>query len=219
MARSARSASAPSPPASAASSSPAVELLRERSPGLRLAINDIESPDVFDAIALGELDVALSMEHSAAPGRDDERFERFDLVRDVLDVALPEGHRLAGRELRSKTSPTSHGSRRRAAGPATTSSACRARRRASRPAVAHRSGDWTAIMAMVAAGLGVAVVPRLAQDSPPAGVVIRPLCGEPAARHLFVVCRSGAEDHPAIGAVVGALRDVAQPAFARSTTP
>jgi DNA-binding transcriptional LysR family regulator len=75
----------------------------------------------------------------------------------------------------------------------------------------------------VAAGLGVAVVPRLAQDAPPPGVVIRPLLGEPAARHLFIACRRGAEDHPAVRAVIDALREVvsstAQTAFARSTTP
>jgi DNA-binding transcriptional LysR family regulator len=198
---------------------PAVELLRERSPGLQLAISDVESPDVFDAIALGELDVALSMEHSGAPGRDDERFERFDLVRDVLDVALPEGHRLVGLELQLEDlagEPWIAPPRGWSCDDVIRVSCSAA---GFTPDVAHRSGDWTAIMAMVAAGLGVAVVPRLAQDSPPGGVVIQPLLGEPAARHLFVICRSGAEDHPAISAVVGALRDVAQLALARSTTP
>ena len=69
-------------------------------------------------------------------------------------------------------------------------------------------------MAMVGAGLGVAVVPRLAQDPPPPGVVIRRLEGEPAARHLFITCRRGGEEHPAIGTVIGAVQEVA-----RSTTP
>ena len=198
---------------------PAVELLRERSPGLHLAISDLESPDVFDAIALGELDVALSMEHSGAPSRDDERFERSDLLRDVLDVALPEGHRLAARELQLEDladEPWIAPPRGWSCDDVIRVSCSAA---GFTPDVAHRSGDWTAIMAMVAARLGVAVVPRLAQDSPPAGVLIQPLQGEPAARHLFVICRSGAEDHPAISAVVGALHEVAQRALAKSTTP
>jgi DNA-binding transcriptional LysR family regulator len=198
---------------------PAVELLRERAPGLRLTIGDYESPEVFDAIALGELDVGLSMEHSGAPGRDDERFARRDLMRDVLDVALPDGHRLAGRALALADlagEPWIAPPRGWSCDDVIRVS-CSAAGFA--PDVAHRSGDWTAIMAMVAAGLGVAVVPRLAQDSPPPRVVIQLLRGEPAARHLFVVCRSGAEDHPAVGAVIAALREVAQPAFARSTTP
>ena len=203
---------------------PAVARLREGSPGLELVIRDVESPEVFDAVALGEMDVGISMEHSAAPSRGDDRFTRFDLMRDVLDVAVPDGHRLADGDTRLGdlagepwVLPPEGWS-------------CDDVIRVScsaagfSPNVAHRSGDWAAIMAMVGAGLGVAVVPRLAQDSPPPGVVIRRLRGEPAARHLFVICRRGAEDHPAIAAVIGAIRAAAAPApaaaqCARSTTP
>jgi DNA-binding transcriptional LysR family regulator len=202
---------------------PAVGLLRETSPGLQLVIRDVESPEVFDAIALGELDVGVSMEHSGAPGRDDERFARFELMRDVLDVAVPTDHPLATRE---PTLPDLAGEAWIAPPEGWSCDdvirvSCSAA--GFTPNVAHRSGDWTAIMAMVAARLGVAVVPRLAQDLPPPGVAIRRLRGEPAARHLFVTCRRGAEDHPAIGAIVDALREAAagqrHRAAAKSTTP
>jgi DNA-binding transcriptional LysR family regulator len=188
---------------------PAVGLLREHSPGLDLVIRDAESPEVFDAIARGELDVGISMEHAGAPGGGDERFARYELMRDVLDVALPESHRLAG----SAVALCDLSAEPWIAPPEGWSCddvirvSCAAAGFA--PDVAHRCGDWTAIMAMVGAGLGVAVVPRLAQDPPPPGVVIRPLRGEPAARHLFVTCRRGAEEHPAIATVVDTLRTVA----------
>ena len=193
---------------------PAVALLHERTPGLRPVVRDLEAPEVFDAIALGDLDVGISMEHGRAPARDAERVARFDLMRDVLDVALPADHALAGDDLELHQLadeewivPPDGWS-------------CEDVIRVScsaagfTPRVAHRSHDWTAIMAMVGAGLGVAVVPRLAQDPPPTGVVIRRLHGEPAARHLFITCRRGGEEHPAIGAVIAAVQDVA-----RSTTP
>jgi DNA-binding transcriptional LysR family regulator len=169
-------------------------------------IRDVESPEVFDAVALGEMDVGISMEHAGAPGREDDRFARFELMRDVLDVAVPVGHALADGDARL----TDLAGEQWIAPPEGWSCddvirvACSAAGFA--PNVAHRSGDWTAIMAMVGAGLGVAVVPRLAQDHPPPGVVIRRLRGEPAARHLFVICRRGAEDHPAIGATIEAIR-------------
>ncbi|MGA8717315.1 MAG: hypothetical protein WB557_04845, partial [Solirubrobacteraceae bacterium] len=55
----------------------------------------------------------------------------------------------------------------------------------------------------------VACVPRLAQDEPPPGVAIRPIAGEPPCRHLFIACRRGAEEHPALLAVVEALHTAA----------
>jgi hypothetical protein len=58
----------------------------------------------------------------------------------------------------------------------------------------------------------VACVPRLAQDEPPEEVAIRPMAGEPMCRHLFVASRRGAEQHPALAAVMEALIAVARPA-------
>ena len=196
---------------------PAIALLRQRSPGLEPVVRDLEAPQIFDAIALGELDVGVSMEHSGAPGRDDERFVRYDLMRDVLDVALPADHPLAAQDIELRDLahepwivPPDGWS-------------CEDVIRVScsaagfSPTMAHRSGDWTAIMALVGAGLGVAVVPRLAQNPPPPGVVIRSLRGEPAARHLFITCRRGAEEHPAIRIVIDAIREAA--ADQRHRTP
>src|SRR3954451_21727534 len=45
---------------------PAVARLRETGPGLELVIRDVESPEVFDAVALGEMDVDVLMEHTGA---------------------------------------------------------------------------------------------------------------------------------------------------------
>ena len=74
------------------------------------------------------------------------------------------------------------------------------------PRIAHRSTDWTAILALVEAGLGVALVPRLARRPPEQHVVVRPLqAGEPPCRHLFVAWRRGAEAAPAMAAVIDSL--------------
>ena len=136
---------------------PAVRRLQEQVPDLRVTIRDVEAPEVFDALALGDLDVGISMEHGGAPGRDDERFARFDLLRDVLDVALPDDHPLAGAAI----TLADFAGEPWVAPPEGWSCddvirvACSAA--GFTPSVAHRSGDWTAIMTMVAAGLGVAV--------------------------------------------------------------
>lgn len=189
---------------------PAVGLLRERAPGVELAVQDLESPEVFHLLARGDLDLAISMESDSAPRHDDERFTRTPLIRDLLDVALPLDHRLA----RESAVPLAALAPEPFVAPPRGWSCedvirvgCAAA--GFSPAVAHRSADWTAVMALVGAGLGVACVPRLAQDEPPPGVAIRPIAGEPPCRHLFIACRRGAEQHPALRAVIEVLRVVA----------
>ena len=73
------------------------------------------------------------------------------------------------------------------------------------PAFAHRSLDFHTTMALVAAGLGVALVPRLAQAAVPAGAVVRPLEAPAPARHVFAATRAGAERRPTVAAVLDAL--------------
>ena len=72
------------------------------------------------------------------------------------------------------------------------------------PRIAHRSGDWQAVMGLVAADLGISLVPRLAHSVTPPGVTIVPLTGEPPKRHVFAACRGGAESNPAVRAVLDA---------------
>jgi DNA-binding transcriptional LysR family regulator len=191
---------------------PAVGWLRERAPEIELRVLESEAPEVFHLLARGDLDAAVSMESDSAPRRDDERFVRVELMADVLDVALPAGHPLADR---SAVPLASLAAEPFVAPPRGWSCddvirvGCAAAGFA--PAVAHRTADWTAVMAMVGAGLGVACVPRLAQDEPPPGVTLRPIAGEPPCRHLFVACRRGSEEHPALRLVVEGLRVVAGP--------
>ena len=194
---------------------PAVAALRERAPELELVIEDAEAPLVFDLLARGELDLAVSMECDSAPGADDPRFERMTLIADVLDVALPAEHRLA----RLTAVPLVSLAGEPFVAPPRGWSCDDVIRAACAtagfsPSIAHRSGDWTAVLALVGAGLGVAAIPRLAQDSPPPGVCIRPIAGDTPCRHLFLAWRRGSGEHPAVRVVARALAEAASGAFA-----
>jgi DNA-binding transcriptional LysR family regulator len=61
-----------------------------------------------------------------------------------------------------------------------------------------------AVLALVAAGQGVALVPQLGAAQPPAGVRLLPLN---AHRRTRVAYRRGAGNHPAVAACVRALHD------------
>ena len=162
-----------------------------------------------------DVDLILGMECSAAPRRDDTRFHREELLGDILDAVLPSDHPLAGRARIDLAELAAEGW---VAPPVGWScdevfvAGCRSA--GFSPKVAHRAGDWQAVMGLVAGGLGISLVPRLAHTAPPAGVVIIPLTGIPPKRHVFVACRAGAESSPAIRAVLDALAD-----SARAQTP
>jgi DNA-binding transcriptional LysR family regulator len=74
------------------------------------------------------------------------------------------------------------------------------------PRVRHHADDFTAVLALVAAGQGVSLVPQLGAAQPPPGVRLLPL---PARRRNRIAYRRGAGGHPAVAACVAALRAAA----------
>ena len=189
---------------------PAVRALRETHPRLALTVAEQEAPDCFRALARGDVDIALSMASRQAPSADDARFHRVPLRADVLDAVVPAAHPLAARAeiaLAALAEEPFVGPPDGTQCHDVTVTACAAA--GFRPAFAHRSLDFHTTMALVAAGLGVALVPRLAQASVPAGAEIRPLGAPAPARHVFAATRAGAEGRPAIAAVLAALAGAA----------
>lgn len=190
---------------------PVAGRLRAESPGIELTVAEAEAPEAFDALARHDLDLVVAMEAPGAPSRDDPRIARRELMRDRLDVVLPAGHPLSGApslrlaDLAGEpwVAPLEGWSCERVV-----LGACQAG--GFTPRVAHRSTDWTAVVALVEAGLGVALVPHLARSAPGSGVVVRPLAGVPPCRHLFVAWRRGAEAAPALQAVIDRLGERAR---------
>ncbi|MCF2530742.1 LysR family transcriptional regulator [Yinghuangia soli] len=82
------------------------------------------------------------------------------------------------------------------------------------PQARHHVDDFAAVLSMVAAGLGVALVPELGIAHTPAETVRRTrLTRLPLARETQVAYRAGAGRHPAIRAFAEALRATAPPAL------
>ncbi|MCW3016594.1 MAG: LysR family transcriptional regulator [Solirubrobacterales bacterium] len=194
---------------------PAATALRASSPGLELRVTMVEAPDAFAGLGRQELDLVISMEAPGAPTHDDPRFAREELLTDVLDLVVPADHPLAAHasvELAAASAeawvvpPVGWTCEQVVLG------GCHAA--GFTPRVAHRSADWTAVTALVAAGLGVALVPRLARLGVAPGAVVIPLEGQPPARHLFAACRRGHQDAPAVRRVITALHAAAAAAAA-----
>lgn len=77
------------------------------------------------------------------------------------------------------------------------------------PRVAFESDEYATIQELVAAGVGVALIPQLALRSPPDGVRVRPLAGEPVVRHVRAAVPAPEFRAPAADAMLAILESVA----------
>ncbi|MFD3516810.1 LysR family transcriptional regulator [Streptomyces sp. NPDC058657] len=186
---------------------PAVRRLRETHPGLEVRVREAEAAEAYELLSAGAVDLALSLA-AHAPTERDPAFARVPLLADPLDVALPAGHPLAStaglrladlageRWIFGGSGPWSE----------ITTAACEAAGFV--PEQAHSAAGWTAILAMVEAGMGVALVPRMAvAERAVGGVAVRVLGGDQPRRHVVAAVRRGAEGGAGVARVLAALRD------------
>ena len=75
------------------------------------------------------------------------------------------------------------------------------------PRIVHRADDARLIQALVAAGLGIALLPELA-CAPASGVRYVELTPSPPRRHITALARRGATRRPALAAALSALLEV-----------
>ncbi|MFE3461436.1 LysR family transcriptional regulator [Nocardiopsis aegyptia] len=188
---------------------PALTALRRDHPGLTVRVHQAEAAEVYDLLAAGEVDIGLSLAAEAPTGQDG-RYDRTELLTDPLDVALPAHHRLANspglRLADLADEPWIYGD----AGPwhDITVSACAQAGFA--PRQAHVAADWRAILDMVAAGMGTALLPRLAAPERTPGVALRVLAADQPRRHVVTAVRAGASRRPQIVQVTRYLTETAQ---------
>src|SRR5918994_464148 len=138
---------------------PAAAALRDTHPRLTLVFEEQEAPGCFSALARRDIDIALSMASRQAPPPDDPRFHVRPLRSDVLDAVLPETHPLAALAavpLAALASEPFVGPPDGTSCHDVTVTGCAAAGFA--PGFAHRSLDFYTTMALVGAGLGVALV-------------------------------------------------------------
>jgi len=198
---------------------PALAHVRQAYPGMQLTIEEAEAPESFTRLARGDLDVVITVDYPSGPHRGDVRYHRRELLDDVLRVALPRKHALARRksiDLRALALErwivgATHGPCGGAG-----LAACAAA--GFNPDVAHRVNDWAALMRLVAAGCGIALIPRLAVETGSSDdLVVRPLSRRwQSSRHIYAAVRAGAERSPAVASMLSALGAVARKRVRRS---
>ncbi|WP_369200644.1 LysR family transcriptional regulator [Streptomyces sp. PU-14G] len=178
-------------------------------PDLDLRMSEVDPHLSVGLVARGEVDLALAHDWDVAPASAPEGVRRTPLGDDHCDVLLPAGHEMAERA--ALVTADLAGRRWVCQPPGTV---CHdwlhttLRAAGQEPDVAYQVAEFATQAALVAAGLGIALLPRLGRGPLPDGVVLRPLEPTPT-RHLFALTRAGVSHRPAIRAALGALRQAA----------
>ncbi|WP_405980664.1 LysR family transcriptional regulator [Streptomyces sp. NBC_00158] len=186
---------------------PAVAALKLTHPGIELRVRETEAAESYELLSAGTVDLALSLAAHAPTARD-ARFTRITLLEDPLDVALPPDHPLAAAPVLRLADLSADRWIYGGSGPWSeiTRSACEPAGFV--PEQAHSASGWTAILAMVEAGMGVALVPRMVAARA-SGVTVRTLTHDRPTRHVIAALRRGAEAGPAVSRVLRALQAAA----------
>lgn len=183
--------------------------LRRSHPALELRVREAEAAEVYELLAHGEVDLALSLA-AEVPASGDAKFARFPLLADPLDVALPSGHRWAeGPEPRLADlagEPWIFG----AGGPWRDITLAVCASAGFVPDNVHVAADWTAIMSLVGAGMGIALVPRLVARRHDPAVAVRVLAVDRPRRHVVAAVRAGSAERPPLALLLAELRGQAE---------
>lgn len=203
-------------------------------PGLDLTVTELDPVDAPEALRERRLDVALVHDYDIMPVAVDQTLDAVPLLDEVVFLAMPApeqaGPAQAGIEpAGARDALDAVGAARHAAwivgSPGTVCHAVAlqvGRAAGFTPQVRHHADDFAAVLALVAAGQGVALVPQLAVPQlavppavpsaalpqlaagrPPAGVRLVPLT---IRRRTRISYRRGAAGHPAVAAFVAAAR-------------
>jgi DNA-binding transcriptional LysR family regulator len=77
------------------------------------------------------------------------------------------------------------------------------------PAIAGRTNDFTLVYELVAAGLGVSLIPGIAVERDRPGVRTLPLVAPALTRHIFAAVRAGSESRPSVRAALDYMQKAA----------
>jgi molybdate transport repressor ModE-like protein len=179
-------------------------------PDVDLGMIEAEPEDAREPLSCGEIDLALVYDFDSLPNMLDDDLELTHLIDDPYDMVVSRDHRLAKRrgvKLADFADEPWVAS--------TSISGCRkitervCQEAGFEPRIAFEADETMAAQSLVAAGVGVSLLPRLALTTVHPGVVTRTLGRAAPVRRIWAARQKGAFQSPASEAMVQILSDVA----------
>jgi len=185
---------------------PVVRELRDAHPDLSLTLTEREPWDTIDLVASGQSDLGVVHRWGDVPITIPDHLAATQVAHDVADVIVPLGHPLADQ---ARVSPRDLVDEDWIATPDGT--ICRqwlTRMYAGTgrlPRIAHTAMEFDSHLALVRAGLGIALVPRLGRQPLTVDLVAVPAHDPEPTRDVIAVHRRSMAASPAVRAVLEAL--------------
>src|SRR6266704_117784 len=181
---------------------PRLTAFSRKFPQVRLTIVEEITPVLLDRLRSGTIDVAIL----ALPSRGHE-FDAFPLLTERLFAVLPQKHKLASRPSLSLKDLRAEPFLLLRDGHCFRDTAVAACDRARlHPQIVFESGQFSSLLSMVGAGMGISIVPEMViEKNPPCRYV--PIADEQAARTIGTVVLRGRSLNRAHHAFLSPLRD------------
>jgi DNA-binding transcriptional LysR family regulator len=184
---------------------PALVALGRDHPALELMVTELDPVAVPGALRTGTLDVALTFVYDYVPAQPDPALDTEPLLEETVYLATADP---AGTSIGDwRDAPWIAGS------PDTLCHtmvvrACQAC--GFTPRIRHYADDFATVLALVAAGQGISLVPQLGVTDAPPGVTLTPLTSR---RRTSIASRKGTRHHPVVSAFAEAIREPAARCF------
>lgn len=167
-------------------------------PGVRLEIYDMDSAAIRSALREERIDAGV-----LSDGTPDAEIDLFGLACDPFGIVMPKDHPLATKETLGFSDLVETDF--------IVNPLCRYLPEDAKQAIERSTRlhiqNTTALLAMVRAGLGVTLLPRLVASQSASAIVFRPLAENLPVRQLDLLIRAGARSSPATAAFAAFLRD------------
>jgi DNA-binding transcriptional LysR family regulator len=195
----------------------AIATFRERHPDIELTLAEGEPDQIVPRLRAGELDLALLFDFGA-PGAASERLSplvegltRVDLLEDPMHLALPRKHPLAGKRKLELADLGAEAWVQTAGSSPCARHVVRCCLAAGfEPNVSFESDDYQTVQGLVAAGVGVALIPQLALSVVREDIRIRTLSPHPPMRSVLAAAPADVRLSPATPVMLTILEEVAR---------
>ena len=190
---------------------PAMEALRTSHPGVEVRLVESETEPALEALPSHGLDLVLADEWAGTPRARRPGIDREDLFVEPVLLALPADHpAAAGGPVRLEAFADAVWATGYAGGGMAALVHRLCATAGFEPAVRHMTNELSMLLALVAGGHAVTLLPEIAFAGGHEGVAVRPVAGLEADRTVFTATRAGADRRPALAAVRAALRAAAE---------